>query len=135
MNWGGYTEKGRVLHGLLNTGRPACGAPITMIVGVPPGVRDTLAVCKRCQAAERGRPTYVYRLNVIYPEGVDWRNPPEGWMPMVVDGPEGQDIQTFTWPTRRHYMSREGAEDRARLLRGWGCTVTIERSDPVTWPA
>lgn len=58
------------------------------------------------------RPTYVYRLKVETPEGV-----PRGWI-----------------PARRHFMSRSGAEDRARLLRSWGATVTIERSEPVTWP-
>lgn len=133
MNWGGYAEKGSVLHGLLDNGRPACGAPVTMTVGVPPELMGEMAVCKRCRATERGRPVYVYRLEVEYPEGIDWRNPPKGWVPNVIDGPEGQDVQLFTWPARKHYMSRSGAETRADILREWGCKVVINRSNPVTW--
>lgn len=79
------------------------------------------------------RPVYVYRLVVEYPEGVDWRNPPKGWVPLEAPHPEGSDVQRFSWPTRRHYMSREGATNRADLLAEWGCIVTIERSNPVTW--
>ena len=81
------------------------------------------------------RPVYVYRLKVEYPEGVDWRNPPKAWEPMVIDHPEGPDTQMFFWPTRKHYMSRPGAADRKALLESWGCKVEIERSDPVTWSA
>lgn len=133
MNWGGYTEHGNVLHGLLDNGHPACGAPITMTVGVPPEMMSEMAVCRRCLAAERGRPVYVYRLDVTYPEGIGPDNPPEGWEPMVVDTEYGPETQTFSWPTRRNYMSREGAQNRANLLTEWGCIVSIQRSRPVTW--
>lgn len=79
------------------------------------------------------RPVYVYRLKVDYPVGVDWRNPPEGWEPTVVPGVEGDHETTFAWPARKHYVSQKGAEGRADLLRGWGCTVVIERSKRVSW--
>lgn len=81
------------------------------------------------------RPVYVYRLDVTYPEGVDWRNPPKAWLEeRAEEGPldDGRE-RYFAWPTRRHYMSREGAMNRADLLAEWGCIVTIERSNPVTW--
>jgi hypothetical protein len=73
-------------------------------------------------------------LRVEYPEGIGPDNPPKGWVPLVYDHPEGQDIQTFHWPERKHYLSRSGAEGRASILRDYGCTVTIERSEPVAWP-
>lgn len=38
-----------------------------------------------------------------------------------------------TAPRRRHWLSRAGAEHRARDLRYWGCEVLIEKSDPITW--
>lgn len=91
------------------------------------------------QAAYRERhaddpaPVYVYRLVVEYPEGVGPDNPPKKWEPMVVDTIDGPERQVFSWPTRIHYMSRAGANERADLLRRWGCTVTIKRSNPVTW--
>lgn len=80
--------------------------------------------------AKTARPVHVWRLDVTYPEGVDSRNPPAGWEPIEIPP---DDQTTFSWPRRRHYMSREGAEDRARLLRRWGCTVTVVRSRPVEW--
>lgn len=76
---------------------------------------------------------YVWKLNVTLPEGVGPDNPPEGWEPMVIDGPEGQESRPFSWPTRRHYLSAKSAEERAAMLRRWGCTVTIDRSRPVRW--
>lgn len=78
------------------------------------------------------RKLYAYRLVVEYPEGVDWRNPPEGWEPTPI-GPD--DESTFAWPQRLRYLSKSGAEGRADLLRGWGCKVAIERSNEITWPS
>lgn len=52
----------------------------------------------------------------------------------MIDGPEGHDVQRFHWPSRRNYLSRSGADTMADILRGYGCTVTIERSEPVAWP-
>lgn len=79
------------------------------------------------------RRTYVYRLFVKYPEGVDWRNPPEAWTPYGdgLDGPE----ETFSWPQDRVFLSRRAADRRADRLRSYGCLVALERSEPVTWPA
>lgn len=75
--------------------------------------------------------TYVYRLVVKYPEGVDWRNPPEGWEARI-GGIEDGD-QEFSWPRRRNFLSKGGADNLARLLREWGCAVEVERSKPVEW--
>lgn len=84
---------------------------------------------------------YVYRLDVTYPPGSDeygWA--PEGWD----DAPENQEMEPdtgawgpapFHWPAVRRYQSRGGAERRAELLRSYGATVTVVRSNPVTWPA
>lgn len=71
---------------------------------------------------------YVYRLDVTYPEGVNWLNPPAAWEPG--DDPEGSGFQ---WPRVHPYLSRSGAKSRADLLVRYGCEVTIERSNPVTW--
>jgi hypothetical protein len=75
----------------------------------------------------------IHRLVVTYPEGSlepGWE--PKGWEPRYT-GPEG-DEDTFTWPPRHHYLSRTAAERRQRLLEGWGATVIIETSEPITWP-
>lgn len=74
------------------------------------------------------RPIYTYRLNIEYPEGVDWRNPPAAWEEPEHFG-EFED-RTFHWPTERRFLSREGAEHRAELLRSWGCKVEIETVRP-----
>lgn len=36
--------------------------------------------------------------------------------------------------TRRHYLTRKGAEHHAATLRDVGATVIVTPSDPVTWP-
>jgi len=75
------------------------------------------------------RHSFVYRLHVTYPEGIDWRNPPENWVE-----PEGSWGEVaFHWPKVRHYLSAHAANRRAELLRHYGCVVTIERSRPVEW--
>lgn len=79
------------------------------------------------------RKRYAYRLIVDYPEGIDWRNPPEAWNPGDYYGFE--DGPSFHWPTPRVYFSRSGAKKRADLLESYGCSVTIERSNEVTWPS
>lgn len=78
------------------------------------------------------RPTYVYRLRVEYPEGVDWRNPPEAWEADEWQAADGSiESREFQWPRVRPYLSASGAKARADLLRKYGCTVEIERSEPV----
>jgi hypothetical protein len=79
------------------------------------------------------RKRYAYRLSVVYPEGVDWRNPPAAWEPQEWWGPE--DGPSFSWPAPRVYFSRSGAKRRSDLLESYGCGVTIERSNEVTWPS
>ncbi len=76
--------------------------------------------------------TYVYRLVITYPEGIDWRNPPENWVEEFIPP---DDSTTFQWPRERKYLSERGAAIRAMTLRSYGCTVTVERSNPVTWPS
>jgi hypothetical protein len=77
--------------------------------------------------------TRVYRLNVTYPPGSlepGWE--PPGW---TITGPNGyEDRPDFRWPRERLYLSRSGAKTGADLFRKYGAEVTIERSDPVTWP-
>lgn len=76
------------------------------------------------------RPTYVYKLHVLYPEGSDkagWE--PPGWEPEV-HGTDGEWIG-FQWPRNKLYLSRTGAVKRAALLERFGAKVTIERSYPV----
>lgn len=76
--------------------------------------------------------TRVYRLDVTYPPGSD----APGWTPEGWDPDEYRDAWTdkFVWPRARKFLSRRGAEDRAKLLRSYGATVTVVPSDPVTWP-
>jgi hypothetical protein len=82
------------------------------------------------------RPVYVYRLDVVYPEGVDWRNPPPAWEPDTFVYGDGETADTtFHWPQIRQYLSARAAENRANLLRKYGATVTVVRSQPVEWPA
>jgi hypothetical protein len=99
--------------------------------------------------ADRERPAYLYRLVVEYPpeafnggspafydDGTPKLDPnwePEGW-----DGDTGYygpDFDGFRWPdARRRFLSHTSAVNRANLLRKYGATVDIERSDRVTWP-
>lgn len=77
-------------------------------------------------------PLHAYRLVVEYPEGVNDTNPPATWgRSQIAD----DEYDTFQWPRVHPYLSRSGAKKRADLLRSYGCTVTIEKSDPITWPA
>lgn len=83
------------------------------------------------------RKVYVYRLVVEYPTGSlepGWE--PPGWEPepYVTYNPEGPDGDGFRWPANRLCFSASTAKRRAGLFRRYGAKVTIERSDPVTWP-
>ena len=90
------------------------------------------------------RNTYVYRLDVTYPEGseqpgwepADWR---EGLAVDLGRGSAGDGYTPewcadFTWPRRRTYISAVAAERRKALLERLGAKVTVVRSAPVTWP-
>jgi hypothetical protein len=85
--------------------------------------------------------TRVYRLHVTYPEGshapdgipvAGWE--PPGWQPGAAYDPE-EGPAPFSWPRLRLYLSRNGAEARARWFREFGATVEIEESRPVEWEA
>lgn len=89
------------------------------------------------------RPVYVYRVEVVeYPPRSHWSMPdwdpdwaPPGWEPELVGATREDpgELQTFTWPTRRHYFDQGAADDRAERLTSYGATVQIRRSLPVRW--
>lgn len=72
------------------------------------------------------RPTYVYRLDVTYPPGIGWLNPPVAW--------RGEEYE-FRWPGTRLYLARSSAMRRKALLESYGAQVTVVRSERVAWPA
>ena len=80
--------------------------------------------------------TRVYRLDVWYPSGdryAEWE--PPGWDETSMDPDTGAVVDVpFRWPMVRQYLSKNGAETRAKLLRSYGATVTVVASEPVTWP-
>lgn len=84
------------------------------------------------------RRTYAYRLDVTYPEGSnergwepkDW----DGWADEVAGDLDASSIY-FQWPSVKTYLSQSTAKRRADLLRKYGATVTIIRSEPIVWPA
>ena len=99
----------------------------------------------------KGRRTYVYRLLVAHPPeafkgGVpafysdgspmlDWNWEPPGWDEDAANE-LGPDYDRLRWPvSRRRFLSHTSAKQRAALLEKYGAKVTIERSEPVTWPA
>lgn len=93
--------------------------------------RAELAERQADAAKAAGKPVRVWRLDVTYPEGSDapdWE--PANWIPTY--DPEDRG---FEWPRLRLYLSRSGAESRAKLLRGYGATVTVVGSEPVEWTA
>jgi hypothetical protein len=77
----------------------------------------------------------IYRVVVdSYPEGSDepgWR--PANWEPFVTRGPEGDEMQEFSWPPRKNYFSYRSAYDRMLLFERYGASAHVEISDPVTW--
>ncbi len=87
----------------------------------------------RAALTTKDRPLYAYRLIVEYPEGVDYRNPPHLWEPDVIEGVEGAEETSFSWPPPRRYLSYSGAKKRADLLRRYGCVVGIQRSERIEW--
>lgn len=91
------------------------------------------------------RKTYVYRLDVTYPEGsreIGWE--PPGWDDLLVQSDrnwrEGQTTnyldpeRPFSWPPERQFLSSGSASHRAYLLRLFGAKVEVVRSLPVEWP-
>lgn len=84
--------------------------------------------------------TYVYRLVVDIPEGVNYLNPPQAWLDYMAEvndsdrwgGPEyGRPF--FAWPQRRNFLTKAPADRMAERLRSYGATVAVERSQPVQW--
>jgi hypothetical protein len=86
------------------------------------------------------RNVFVYRLTVELPEEASdpsWRPPDGTWDDDQEKHPredeEGYPIP-WRWPSRRLFTSKDTADRTAAKLRSWGATVTVERSNPVTWP-
>lgn len=80
-----------------------------------------------------GRPSRLYRLIIEKPAGSDqpgWR--PAGWDD---NGPfVDPDSGVFRWPVARTFLTRAAAENKANKFRAYGAKVTIQESNPVTWP-
>jgi hypothetical protein len=85
-------------------------------------------------ADEDRRIVYVWRLEVTYPAGS--REPgwsPPGWVSGWEPDPDVGEVEVFRWPAVHDHLSRSGAETRAELLRRFGATVEVIRSQPVAW--
>jgi hypothetical protein len=83
------------------------------------------------------RKRYAYRLLVTYPELDDpWVGPDtdaaRAWLAATND-PNGD--QVWRWPAVKTYLSSTAANRKANLLRSLGCSVIVERSNPITWGA
>jgi hypothetical protein len=82
--------------------------------------------------------TRVYRLVVEYPprsREPGWE--PPGWEPVRILGESesfGEYGEEFRWPANRLCLSAATASRRAQIFRKYGAEVTVERSEPVTWP-
>jgi hypothetical protein len=91
-----------------------------------------------------GRTRYVYRLDITYPPNSfpfreDWDPAwhPNGYTPTPVNEMGRRwdlAIAAFEWPRERVFLSQSGAEHRADVFRQYGATVTVVRSNPITWP-
>ncbi|MBL7487158.1 hypothetical protein [Frankia sp. AgW1.1] len=95
------------------------------------------------------RKTFLYRLDVVYPEGArepdgsvngEWSpagwdyNPENEWVGREPHtGDEEWGVRDFRWPRRRNFLSREGAEAQAERLRSYGAAVAVVRSEPVAF--
>lgn len=81
-------------------------------------------------------PVFVFWLTYTKPEGSDvpgWE--PEGWRVSAVArfGERGRE-PVFTWTKRKYFTKQSTADRLANRLRGYGCEVTVARSNRVTWP-
>lgn len=107
----------------------------------PPEYREKYRATRE-RFGRNGKQVYVYRLDITYPEGS--REP--GWKPALWQDKEF--VKTlplkvrammvlrparFKWPRERMYMSSDAAWARAFFLKSCGASVTILRSQPVTW--
>lgn len=79
------------------------------------------------------RPSYVWRLDVEYPPTEPW---PRAGVPGNAASYEfaEQNDGHFWWPRHTRCLSERTANKRAELLRKYGATVTVVRSNPITWP-
>ena len=87
------------------------------------------------------RPSRIYRLIIMYPEGSDR----PGWKPGCWTSPAftarlsrkaRRELakREFAWPRERMFLSSSAAHERAWLLRAYGAEVLVEASLPVQWP-
>jgi len=79
------------------------------------------------------RPQYVWKLEVEYPDTDPW---PRGGVPGNQASYEFADANDghFWWPRHTRYLSERTANRRAELLRKYGATVRVVKSDPISWP-
>lgn len=74
----------------------------------------------------------AYRVVVdSYPTGSDQ----PGWQPATGEPyiTRSDDATEFSWPRRRNYFSQSAAYNRMYLFQGYGATVHVETSEPITW--
>jgi hypothetical protein len=88
------------------------------------------------------RRLYAYRIVLTLPKGADapgWE--PEDWIEICEEKGWWSSMDTygndepppFRWPRRTMYFDGPSAEKRAELLRRYGATVEVERSEPLRW--
>lgn len=81
------------------------------------------------------RRTYAYRLDVTYPEGSNERGwEPKDWDGWADEGASRDPSIYFQWPSVKTYLSQSAAKRRADLLRKYGASIEIVRSEPIVWP-
>lgn len=79
------------------------------------------------------RPRYVWRLEVTYPPIEPW---PNSGVPGNAASYEfaAENDGYFWFPRHTRYLSERTANKRAELLRKYGATVKVVKSNPITWP-
>jgi len=75
----------------------------------------------------------IYTLDVEYPEGVDYHNPPQAWLDYINSLDIYGDEPAFHFPRRRNFLTKDAAERRAGYLREYGCVVKVIASKPIEW--
>lgn len=78
----------------------------------------------------------IYELDITYPEGADPVLDGE-WEGSGTREPDGSPASHWVrrFPSERRFLSRSGAEQRARRLIALGCAVDIRRSEPIQFEA
>lgn len=74
----------------------------------------------------------IYELDITYPEGAD-KDCDGEWEDSGTRERDGSPGSYWVrrFPAERRFLSRSGAEARARRLAALGCTVEVCRSEPI----